>query len=53
MQVIEEKYFSKKIVLLNWILTMLIVLLHGNPVIRFGLDMNTDSTIFIKLLFSA
>ena len=53
MQVIEKTYFSKKIVLLNWILTMLIVLLHGNPVIRFGLDMNTDSTIFIKLLFSA
>ena len=52
MQVIEKTYFSKKIVLLNWFLTMLIVLLHGNPVIRFGLEFETDCPLFIKLVFS-
>lgn len=49
----KDSFFSKKLLLLNSVLTFLIVLQHSAPLGRFGLDVNIDhSFIYCCIIFS-
>lgn len=46
----NNKYFSNKVILFNWVLTCLIVLMHAIPNLRFGYEINHD-TPFIYFIY--
>ena len=46
----SSNYFRKKIILLNFVATMLIVALHALPPVRFGMEVSWDMPLFYILM---